>query len=546
MFARIKTSGKYQYLQIVETYRENKKVRQQVIATIGRMDQLNLKGGVEPLIRSLSRYSEKALLILSGKSNVSAKAQKIGPALICERLWRELGINKAIKELLKERKFEFNVERAIFLTVIHRLFSSGSDRWCDKWRHDYKISGVNDLQLHHLYRAMSFLGEVLPDQKDATPFSPRCIKDLIEEEMFFKRRDLFSGLDLIFFDTTSLYFEGAGGETIGQKGFTKDHRPNLNQMVVGAIIDNQGHPICCEMWPGNTADVKTIIPVTKRIQKRFSIQNFCIVADRGMISKENMQKLEDPKNNLRYILGARMRKINEIKQDVLSRSGRYQEIYPEGTNSKDPSPLKVKEVLFKGKRYIVCLNTKQARKDAADRQAILEALEQRVKSGPKSMIGNKGYRRYLKMSRGQISVDYDKAKKNERFDGKWVLITNTDLPTEQVALKYKELWQVEHIFRDMKSILDTRPIYHQKDRTIRGHVFSSFLALAMRKELDRRLLNAGHNLEWADIQQNLKALQEVILEEDSTRLAVRSRSADVCSKVFQAVGVAMPAAIREL
>ena len=110
MFARIKTSGKYQYLQIVETYRENKKVRQQVIATIGRMDQLNLKGGVEPLIRSLSRYSEKALLILSGKSNVSAKAQKIGPALICERLWRELGINKAIKELLKERKFEFNVD----------------------------------------------------------------------------------------------------------------------------------------------------------------------------------------------------------------------------------------------------------------------------------------------------------------------------------------------------------------------------------------------------------------------------------------------------
>lgn len=546
MFARIKKSGKYQYLQIVETQREDKKVRQRVIATIGRMDQLNLKGGIEPLIRSLSRYSEKALLILSGKSNVSAKAKKIGPVLICERLWRELGINKAIKELLKERKFEFNVEQAIFLTVLHRLFSSGSDRLCDKWRRDYKVVGTNDLHLHHLYRAMGFLGEVLPDQKDATLFSPRCVKDLIEEEMFFKRRDLFSGLDLVFFDTTSLYFEGAGGETIGQRGFSKDHRPDLNQMVVGAVIDHQGHPICCEMWPGNTTDVTTIIPVTNRIRKRFSIQDFCLVADRGMISQENMQRLEDPTNSLRYILGTRMRKINEIKRDVLSRSGRYQEVYPEGLRSKDPAPLKVKEVLLKGKRYIVCLNTKQARKDTADRQAILETLEERVQSGPKSMIGNKGYRKYLKMSRGQISIDYDKAKADERFDGKWVLITNTDLPAKKVALKYKELWQVEHLFRDMKSILETRPIYHQKDSTIRGHVFCSFLALAMRKELDRRLRDAGYTFEWADIQQDLKALQEVILQEDSTRLAVRSRSLGVCGKVFNAVGVAMPAAIREL
>jgi transposase len=546
MFARIKKSGKYQYLQIVETRRENKKVRQHVIATIGRMDQLNLKGGIEPLIRSLSRYSEKALLILSGKSNISAKAQKIGPVLIGERLWRELGIKQVIQERIKERKFGFNVERAIFLTVLHRLFSNGSDRWCDKWRRDYKIVGTNDLQLHHLYRAMDFLGERLCDQKDATVFSPRCIKDLIEEKMFLKRRDLFSGLDLVFFDTTSLYFEGAGGKTIGEKGFSKDHRPDLNQMVVGVVIDHQGHPICCEMWPGNTADVQTLIPVINRIRNRFSIQDFCLVADCGMISKENMQHLEDPASSLRYILGTRMRKINEIKKDVLSRSGRYQEVYPEGVYSKDPVPLKVKEVILKGKRYIVCLNTKQARKDAADRQAILEALEQRVQAGPKSMIGNKGYRKYLKMNRGQLSVDYDKAKADERFDGKWVLKTNTDLPAQEIALKYKELWQVEHLFRDMKSIIETRPIYHQKDSTIRGHVFCSFLALAIRKELTRRLINAGHTFEWADIQQDLKALQEVILQENSMRLAIRSRSAGVCGKVFNAVGVALPAAIREL
>ena len=164
MFARIKKSGPYQYLQIVQNTKVSGKVNQRVIATVGRLDQLQAKNQVETLIRSLSRYSEKVLLVLSGKSEPSASARKIGPALIFERLWKELGIGKVIQDLLKGRKFEFNVERAIFLTVVHRLFISGSDRFCEKWRRDYVIEGVEGLSLHHLYRAMSFLGEEIEDQ----------------------------------------------------------------------------------------------------------------------------------------------------------------------------------------------------------------------------------------------------------------------------------------------------------------------------------------------------------------------------------------------
>ena len=267
MFARVKKSGKYQYLQIVENRREGTKVVQRVIATVGRMDKLNAQGGVEPLIRSLSRFSEKVLLVLSSKGEVSVESRKIGPALIFERLWEELGVKTAIRHLLQDRKFEFDVERAIFLTVLHRLFVSGSDRGCAKWRRDYVIRDVEPLSLHHLYRAMAFLGEELAGQQGAVPFTPRCIKDSIEEDMFFARRDLFTGLDLVFFDTTSIYFEGKGGDSIGQRGHSKDHRPDLKQMVVGAILDDNGKPICCEMWPGNTADVKTFIPIADRIRK---------------------------------------------------------------------------------------------------------------------------------------------------------------------------------------------------------------------------------------------------------------------------------------
>jgi len=544
MFARVKVSGQYQYLQIVQNRREGAKTNQRVIATIGRMDQLQAKGEIENLVRSLSRFSEKVLLILSGKSDVHATARKIGPALIFDRIWKELGIGKIIRRLLTDRKFEFDVERAVYLTVLHRLFVSGSDRSCDHWHRDYVIEGIEGLSLHHLYRAMAFLGEETEDQRDCTPFVPRCTKDVIEEDLFLERRDLFTGLDCVFFDTTSLYFEGEGGASMGQLGFSKDHRPDLNQMVVGVILDDQGQPVCCEMWPGNTADVKTLIPVIDRLRSRFHIGRICIVSDRGMISIETMDYLEAQK--IPYILGARMRKAKEVREEVLSRAGRYREVYPEGLFSKDPAPLKVKEVIVDDRRYIVCLNERQARKEAADRQAIIDALEEKLRTNPKSLVGNKGYRKYLKMDRDTVTINQQKIEEEARYDGKWVLKTNTTLTAEQAALRYKELWQVEQVFRDMKSILDTRPIFHQRDETIRGHVFCSFLALVLRKELDRRLEKAGHCFEWADIKQDLKSLQEIIIDDNGKTLAIRSECLGTCGKVFQAVGVAIPPTIREV
>ncbi len=544
MFARIKKSGPHQYLQIVENRREGSKTIQRVISTIGRMDRLQAKGDVENLIRSLSRFSEKVVLILSSKSEVEASAKKIGPSLIFERLWKELGMGKILKELLRGRKFEFDVERAIFLTVLHRLFVSGSDRSCDTWHSDYEIDGVEELSLHHLYRAMAFLGEQIPEQRDRTPVAPRCRKDIIEEAMFHEHRDLFTGLDLVFFDTTTIYFEGEGGATLGEKGYSKDHRPDRNQMVVAAVLDDRGKPVCCEMWPGNTADVKTLIPVVDRIRNRFHMGRFCVVADRGMISEETMVDLE--RREIPYILGARMRKVKEIREEVLSRGGRYLEVYPEGLSSKDPAPLKVKEVRVENHRYIVCLNVKEARKEAYDRQAMVEALKEKLQKNPKALIGNKGYRRYLKLNRDHLCLDQEKIDEEERFDGKWVLQTNTSLSAQQVAFKYKELWQVEQVFREVKSILRTRPVFHKCDETIRGHVFCSFLALVLKKELDRRLEQAGHCFEWAEIKQDLKALQEIVIEEDGKSLVIRSECKGNCGKVFQAVGVAIPPTIREL
>jgi hypothetical protein len=550
MFFRTKTSGTRSYLQIVENRWQDGRTRQRVLATLGRLDHLQQSGQLDALLASGARLSQSVLLLSAHAQGrlPTITTRRIGPALIFQRLWQQTGCQRVIERLLEGRSFEFDVERAIFLTVLHRLFAPGSDRAADKWKQDYQIPGCEALGLHHLYRAMAWLGEQLPHDQQAgrTPFAPRCTKDRIEEELFAHRRDLFSGLQLVFFDTTSISFEGEGGQDLGQRGYSKDHRPDLYQMVVGAVLDGQGRPICCELWPGNTTDVTTLLPVADRLRRRFGISKVCLVADRGMISRETIEALESDERGWQYILGARMRSQNEVKDEVLSRAGRYRVVHPQRARSDDPSPLKVKEVWVDDRRYVVCLNEDQAKKDAADRQAIVAALREQLRSGAKSLVGNKGYRRYLGGGDSPgLVIDEAKIAEDARYDGKWVLRTNTDLDTAEVALQYKRLWMVEHWFRSCKSLLETRPIYHKRDETIRGHVFCSFLALVLRQELQARLEGRGHDLEWADVIGDLDRLPMVEVDQDGKRFLLRTAVQGTCGHVFQAVGVALPPTVQQ-
>ena len=546
MFVRTQTNGSRTYLLIVDNQWVDGKVKQRVLFRLGRLDELLASGRLDSLIQSLARFSEK-LAVLGAHARgdgVATRSARVGPALIFQRLWQACSINEVLTALLKGRRFEFSVERAIFLTVLHRLFAPGSDRAAEKWKDDYAIDGVCDLELHQIYRAMAWLGEVLPkDQQDgATPFAPRTNKDLIEEALFARRRDLFSDLDIVFFDTTSIYFEGEGGESIGQRGHSKDHRPDLKQMVVGMVLDQNGNPLCTELWPGNTADVKSLVPIVERLKKRFGIGSVCIVADRGMISAETLAEVE--KREWKYILGVRMRSSTEAKT-VVARAGRYAEVHPKSDDRNDPSPLKVKEVWVEdARRYVVCVNEDQATKDRHDREAVVASLRDALSHGDKSLVGNKGYRKYLRAGGKQFAVDEDKIKEEARYDGKWVLTTNMDLPAREVALKYKQLWMVEEVFRSMKSLLDTRPIFHKCDETIRGHVFCSLLALLLRKELEDRLARKEWKLEWADVIRDLDNLIEMEVAIGGKGYVFRGQTSGVAGKVFQACGVALPPALR--
>src|SRR5260370_5088542 len=264
------------------------------------------------------------------------------------------------------------------------------------------------------------------------------------------------------------------------------------------------------MGAGSTADVKTMIPIGKRMRERLRLREITVVADRGMVSQATLEAFEKSDPPVRYIVGVRMRRQKEVNTSVLGSRARWFESVPERSNAKDPAPLKVKEVWVKERRYIVCLNEEDRRKDAHDRRAIVAHLKEQLRNGDKSLVGNKGYRRYLKVEgSGHFVIDEKRVNAEERYDGIWVLRTNTVHNTETVAHVYQPRRTVEWIIQSSKSILETRPIYHKRDATIRGHVFCSFMALVLKQELENRMKQADLEWEWKEVIRGLDGLQQV-------------------------------------
>jgi hypothetical protein len=558
VFVAEKVARGHRYLYLVESVREpGGRVRQRILQPLGRKDLLAANGDLERLLESLGRHSERSL-ILSEMAAGSIACRRIGGPLLFGRLWEETGCRAVLEELLAGRGFEFAVERAVFATVLHRLFVSGSDRACERWLEDYAVPGVDGLALHHLYRAMAWLGEELDaaegGQAHATPFAPRCVKDRVEEALFERRRDLFSELSVVFMDTTSLRFEGAGGETLGRRGHSKDHRPDLMQLVLCVVIDAEGRPICTEIWPGNTADVRVLLPVVDRLRHRFAIGRVCVVADRGLISEATLAGLEE--RGLEYILGARERTDRLVREVVLADRRAFTPLLVERANGAE-TQLFAKEVRHAGRRYIVCRNEAEAERDRTDRQAIVAGLEQQLRRGDKALIGNSAYRRYLRRvaapgaggGEGEpgpaFEIDAGKLAEEARYDGVFVLRTNARVSPLRAMIRYRELAQVEALFRRTKCVLRTRPVYHSSDAAIRGHVFCSFLALVLQKELDGLCRAKGIVVEWADLIRDLDRLQEAALEKDGKRITTRTHAEGQVGRVFQAAGIALPPNWRE-
>ena len=550
MFFRIKKSGGRAYVQVVENKRIDGAVRQSVIANLGRADDLMASGALASLLASGAKLTDQVLLINAldedADGSLSVAAKRIGGPLLFGRIWERLGIADVLGELLKHRAFEFAVERAVFVGTLHRLFVSGSDRDCSSWMEDYDIPGVDGLDLHHFYRAMTWLGEEM-EEKPEGALAPRCVKDVIEEKLFDSRRDLFTDLSAVFMDTTSLSFYGEGGETLGEHGYSKDYRPDLKQMILGLVVDGSGSPICTEMWPGNTADVTTLLPVIDRLRERFGIGRVCVVADRGMISAETIAGLEQRK--LEYILGARERSDALVKKIVMENDAPFVPLVVE--RQRGETQLFAKEVKVEGKRYIVCRNEAEAEKDRKDREAIVAALDAQLKKGDKALVGNSAYRRYLRKTpemkhRPAFEIDPGKLAQEARFDAIFVLRTNAKITPLQAVLRYRDLLKIENLFLRTKAVMRTRPIFHSSDAAIRGHVFCSFLALVMQKCLDDLSREAGIVPEWKTLLRDLDRLQHVRIRHRGNDWLVRTDISKPIADLFCHAHIALPPRAKQM
>jgi len=539
MFVVERVARGHRYLYLVESLREGKVVRQRTIKALGRKDALVASGELDRLASSIVRHSERSV-ILSDIDAGRIASRRIGGPLLFGRLWERLGIGAVLEDQLAGRQFGFAVERAVFVATLHRLFVSGSDRSCVDWVQSYAIEGAGDLALHQFYRAMAWLGEEIEEKAEGA-LVPRCVKDVIEEKLFERRRDLFTDLSLVFMDTTSLSFYGAGGETLGKRGHSKDFRPDLAQMILALVVDAEGRPICTEMVPGNTADVTVLLPVVERLRTRFGITRACVVADRGMISADTIAVLE--KQGMGYILGARERTSSVIRDIVLDDTTPMVPLVLD--RQRGETQLWVKEVKVGKDRYIVNLNEAEARKDKADRQAIIDGLQSQLKKGDKALVGNTAYRRYIKTSGKSFEIDLGKLADEARFDGITVLRTNAKVTPLQAVIRYRDLLQVESLFRAAKASFDTRPIFHQSDAAIRGHVFCSFLALVLAKELTRLCEVKGLKPERQPLLNDLDRLQQATIEKDGKAITTRTHVTGQVGNVFKAAGIALPSNLDE-
>ncbi|MBW1735842.1 MAG: IS1634 family transposase [Deltaproteobacteria bacterium] len=496
------------YVQIVRTYWDKTvgRPRQKVLCTLGRLDKMTEDGNLVSIANKLLEAAGKL------EAMQEAEAHQMGfwgPSYLFFRLWQDCGLKELFDKLTRRLKLPYDLSQVLFELVLQRMVESGSKLgWFETFResHWFDWQGA---ELHHYYQAM----DVLIRHKEE-----------IEKYLYFKDRDLFTPRpSLVFFDTTSTYFEGSRCE-LSDYGYSRDRRPDREQVLIGVALDERGMPLYHQVWEGGKVDRDAFLETVRVLKGAFGVQRVILVADRGCVSTGVIEWLEQ--EGLEYILGMRLRGFRRA-EEVLCRAGRYSEVRDD---------LLVKEVKVDGERYLLCYNPQEAEREARKREEILRGLYEKVREG-KALVGNRGYRRYLKPQ--SFEIDEEKVQKEARYDGKWILRTNTGLCGREVALAYKDLWKVERVFRELKEVLALRPIYHWKERRVRAHVFICFLALYLERYL---MVKLGEPEDWGHsrVVRALKKLKRAEVEVGGRRYRVRTEIPDETVELLRRAGYGIP------
>lgn len=518
-FPRKKDGSVRQYLQLVETYREGTKVKQRILLSLGRVEQLRASGELDRMADALARLSQRQKIVDLAKE-ISATANKVfGPVAIFRHFWKKLGMPKAIADAVRDETFfGYDACAAIFRMVLGRLLYPKSKLMTHRWAKTIFWDDGEHVELQHYYRALGVLA--------------RNVKR-VEENLYFAGRDLFTQApDLLFFDTTSVYFEGEGPTNgLGQYYYSKDNRPDRLQMIVGVVLTRDGIPLAHHVFPGNTPDATAFSVVIEEMRERFDIKRVILVGDRGMFHQTIIKRIEELK--MEYIAGVKMRTVTDVKEIVLADKAPFETV---------SENLSVKNVLVGQKRYVVCHNEEEAKRARAVREQVVAELREKLSCGPKRLIGNTAYRKYVTMEKQALRINESKIASEAKYDGKYVLLTNTDLSAKETALSYKALWQVERAFREIKSTFEVRPVYLSREDHVRGHVAVCFLAFCLQTAFRKATRNV-EDLKGSSFESVLLSLKELRMVEFAAggkSYRVRMEPDKITTAVFRAVGVPIP------
>ncbi len=529
MFVREKTAPSgdktYRYLQLVENERVDGKVKQKVILSLGRKDQLD-RERVDEVVAALKDYTQKVQVLESVEEIKPKDAKNLGDVAVLTRLWAEVGLDRVINKALRGRNYQFDVEAALKAVVFNRLIDPGSELSVSEWlNRDVHFPEGDNLQLHHLYRTLDFLVEE---------------KETIETGLFNQLLNLFSlNKDVVFYDTSLVSYQGEGENN----GLVQYSRKQEKQFLVGLMLSRDGFPFAHQVLPGNTADVSTVEDVADKLSECFSIGRCLFVADRGMISRSNLDYLESQGRD--YVVGVPARKYKKVRQVVLSTKGRYHPI-------KDN--LQVKETTVEGKRYIICHNPKEARRAELTRSSIVNELEEEIDGlDPDTkkvheLLSHSTKSKYLRQLKdGTLKIDRGRIREEARFDGKYVLVTNEEqLTSHELATTYRKLKRIESSFRSMKSLEELTPVYHRTPKRIRGHVFVCVLAHLLERALEKRLQEEDIGLTPAKAIRELGRMKAVEMEVNDKPYLFRTEGTKEVNQVFDALHMRPPPRVREL
>lgn len=531
MYIRMKTSKKAKHptMQIVEGIREGKKVKQRTVAHLGvvksKKDLQRLKRLADKLIERL----EKEGLEPEQKIEISKIKHKEtvydGFKLVVDRLMSLTGFDKIIQT--SQGKHTFNIEQVVSLILTQRFDLPSSKLRTYERQEEHGFQGID---IQHLYRAMDAIASLDADiQKQAFKVVSKASKE---------------PLDCFFFDVTTLYFESVVQDDLKDFGYSKDQKFHSVQIVLALVVNDQGIPIAYDVFKGNLAETKTLVPVLEQLRERFSIKNVTVVCDRGLASKANVEALQKAK--FHFVIATKLRALSkELQINDLSN---YSELSPSKSSCEDKVLFRTMDhPQYKDTMLIVTYNTKRAKKDKEDRERLIEKLRKKLsntsgKVGANKLISNSGYKKYTIAQEGAFFAINEKAiEEDAQWDGFHGIAVSksSQLGVKEALARYKDLWHVEETFRVAKSTLKTRPIFHWSPQRIKVHVLICFMNLFFERFLEQLLREKGKALTPDRIRYALAQVHTVIFEDKPMKKEgrIQSRLTPDAENIFHVLAI---------